>query len=85
MQKLMLWKPSRSAAYWLAPHSLLSLPFHGTQDHQPRDGPTSSELDPPAPIINLENASQDGPQANPPGLFSQFRILPSNGPQLVSN
>ena len=31
-------KPWRDAAYWFAPHGLLSLLSYRTQDHQPRDG-----------------------------------------------
>jgi hypothetical protein len=36
------WKPWRSTAYWLAPHNLISLLSHRTQDHWPRDGITHS-------------------------------------------
>jgi hypothetical protein len=33
-------KPWGVAAYWLVPHSLLSLLSYRTQDHQSRDGTT---------------------------------------------
>ena len=46
------------AAYWLAPHGLLSLLFYRTQDHQPRDGPTHNGLGPPPSINDLENPLQ---------------------------
>jgi hypothetical protein len=50
-QELMqrLW---RVTAYWLAPHGLLSLLSYRTKDHQPRDGTTHNELDPPPLIAN---------------------------------
>lgn len=31
---------TEEAAYWPAPHGLLSLLFYGTQGHLPRDGPS---------------------------------------------
>ena len=34
------------AAYWLAPHGLLSLLSYRTQDHQPKDGTTHNGLGP---------------------------------------
>jgi hypothetical protein len=40
------------AAYWLAPHGLLSLFSYGIQDHQPRDGTTHNGLGPPLLITN---------------------------------
>jgi hypothetical protein len=33
-------RPWRDAAYWLAPHGLLSLLSYRTQDHQPRIAPS---------------------------------------------
>ena len=45
-QKLMQ-RPWRGAAYWFAPHGLLSLLSYRTQDHQPRDGTTYNGLGPP--------------------------------------
>ena len=43
----LIQKPWRGAAYWLAPHGLLSLLSYRTQDHQPRDGPTHNGQNPP--------------------------------------
>jgi hypothetical protein len=40
------------AAYWLVPHGSLTLPFHKTQDHQPRDGTTHNGLGSPPSITN---------------------------------
>ena len=34
------------AAYWLAPHSLLSIPSYRTQDHQARGGTAHNGLSP---------------------------------------
>ena len=45
-QELMQW-PWRSAAYWLAPHGLLSLLSDRTQDHLPRVCPTHNGRGPP--------------------------------------
>ena len=42
----MQW-PWRSAAYWLAPHGLLSLLSDRTQDHLPRVCPTHNGRGPP--------------------------------------
>ena len=39
-------RPWRNAAYWLAPHGLLSLLSYSTQDHQPRSGTAHSALYP---------------------------------------
>jgi hypothetical protein len=39
-----LMQRPRSAAYWLAPHSWLSLPFYKSQDYQPRDDTTHNGL-----------------------------------------
>jgi hypothetical protein len=40
-------KPWKGAVYyWLAHHGLLSLLSYRTQEHQPRDGPTHSEMGP---------------------------------------
>ena len=36
----LMQRPWKGAAYWLAPHGLLSLLSYRTQDHQPRDGTT---------------------------------------------
>jgi hypothetical protein len=43
-------RPWREAAYWLASLGLFSWLSYRTQDHQPRDGPTHSELG-PAPLM----------------------------------
>jgi len=48
----LMQRPCRDAAYWLAPHGLLSLLSCRTQDHQPRDGCTHSGLGPPPLITN---------------------------------
>jgi hypothetical protein len=45
----LMQKPWRGAAYWLAPHDLLSLLSYRTQDHQPGDCPTYSGA--PSPSI----------------------------------
>jgi hypothetical protein len=42
-------KPWRSAAYWLAPHDLLSLLSYRTPCHQPRDGSTLPPPPTPTP------------------------------------
>jgi hypothetical protein len=39
----LLQSPWRDAAYWLAPHDLLSLLSYTTQDFQPRNGDTHNE------------------------------------------
>jgi hypothetical protein len=44
----LMQKPWRGAAFWLAPHALLSLLPYRTQDHQPRDGPANSGMGPPS-------------------------------------
>jgi len=45
----LMQRPWRGAEYWLAPHGLLHLLSHGTQDHQPRGGtwPTTAG---PSPV-----------------------------------
>ena len=50
-----LW---RGAAYWLAPHGLLSFLSYRTQDYQPRDGITHRGLGPPLSTTNQENTLQ---------------------------
>jgi hypothetical protein len=45
-------KAWRDAAYWLAPHGLLSLISYRSQDHQARVGPTHSRPGPSLLIIN---------------------------------
>jgi hypothetical protein len=42
----------RGAAYWLAPHGLLSLLSYRTQDHLLRDGPTDNGLGLPTSITH---------------------------------
>ncbi|EGW08526.1 hypothetical protein I79_016318 [Cricetulus griseus] len=60
-----------SAAYWLAPHDLLSLLSYRTQDHLPRDGSTHNGLCPTPSTFNGENALQlDLMEA-----FPQLRLL----------
>ena len=39
-------RPWRDAAYWLAPHDLLSLFVYRTQDHLPTGGPIYNRLGP---------------------------------------
>ena len=46
----LIQRPWRSAAYWLAPPGLFSLPFYRTQNHQPRDGTTHNGQGPPISI-----------------------------------
>jgi hypothetical protein len=46
----LMQRPWRGAAYWLAPHGLLSLLCYRTQDHQPRDTTTHIGLGPPSLI-----------------------------------
>jgi hypothetical protein len=43
----MMQRPQKFAAYWLAPHGLLSLLSYRTQNHQPRVGTTHSGLSSP--------------------------------------
>lgn len=52
------------------PHGSLSLLSYHTLVQQPRGGTTSSELCPPMPTINEENALQ----GNLVGVFSQLRF-----------
>ena len=49
-------RPWRDAAYWLAPHGLLSLLSYRNLDHQPRDGITHNSLGPPPSVTSVENA-----------------------------
>lgn len=54
----------QDAVYRLAPCSLLILLSYNTQDYQPREGTTHSELIPLTPIINQENLPQACSQVN---------------------
>jgi hypothetical protein len=44
MEQELMQRPWRSAAYWLAPHGLLSLLSYRTPDYQARDGTTHNGL-----------------------------------------
>jgi hypothetical protein len=71
-------RPSGSAPYGFVPHGFLSL-LYSTQNHQPRDGTTPSELDLLTSIIKQKKAAQICPQANLVGTFSQFKLpLPND-------
>jgi hypothetical protein len=52
----LIQRPWRSAAYWPASHSLLSLLFYRTHNHQCRDGTTHNGLGLSPSITNLKNA-----------------------------
>ena len=43
-RQVLMQRPWRDAAYWLAPHGSLSLFPYRTQDHLPRDGSTHNDL-----------------------------------------
>jgi hypothetical protein len=45
-------RPWRSAVYYLVLNGLFSLLSYRTHDHQARDGPTHSGLNPPLLTIN---------------------------------
>jgi hypothetical protein len=47
-------RPCGNAAYWLAPHGLLSLLSYTTQDHPPRARTAHCGLGPPPSIISLD-------------------------------
>jgi hypothetical protein len=51
-------RPWRCAAYWLAPHGLLSLLSFRCQDHQPRNGTTHNGPVPPTSITKKIPYSQ---------------------------
>ena len=65
------------AAYWLAPHGLLSLLSYITQDHLPRDGTAHSGLSPPTPIINQEKGSPAMPTGQSDGGMFSVEVLSS--------
>jgi hypothetical protein len=66
--------PWKSTAYRLAPHGLLSLP--STSTTCPGMAPATSALGPHTSIINQENATKAGSQANPMvSFFSKFCFL----------
>lgn len=65
----------RSAAYWIAPHDLLSLLSESIQDHMSRNGTTLGGLGPLTSIINRETLTKACPPANLIGAFSQLRFL----------
>ena len=48
----LMQRPWRGAAYWLAPHGLLSLLSYRNLDHQPRDGITHNSLGPPPSVTS---------------------------------
>ena len=50
----LMQRPWRGAAYWLAPHGLVSLISYKIQDHQPRDGTTHNGLSSTTSITNKE-------------------------------
>jgi hypothetical protein len=52
-------RPWRDAAYWLAPHGLLSLLSYKTQDHQPRTGTAHSDLG----VLTSTISEEDVPRA----------------------
>lgn len=74
-------RPRRGAAFWLGPHSLLSLLSYRTQDHQLRNGTSHNGLGPPPSMINQENFLE-------PDFISAFcfqlRFLPFRQLYLVS-
>jgi hypothetical protein len=57
-------RPWKDAAYWLAPHGLLSLLSYSLQDHQPRDGNIYNAQGLPISAINQEINPYTCPQAN---------------------
>ena len=54
----LMQRPWRCAAYWLAPHGLLSLLSFRCQDHQPRNGTTHNGPVPPTSITKKIPYSQ---------------------------
>lgn len=48
----------KGAAYWIAPHGLLTLVFYTTQDHLPSVAPPSVGWGPPLAIVNQKDAPQ---------------------------
>ena len=69
-------RPWRGAAYWLAPHGLLSLLSYRTQDHQPKDGSTQNGVGSLLSITNLKSVLQACLQPDLLGAFSQLRFSP---------
>ena len=65
-------RPWRGAAYWLAPHGLLSPPSYRIQDHLARECTTHHELGLLPLITNWENALQPHLMV----VFSQLRLPP---------
>ena len=72
---LLMQRPWRGAACWLAPHDLLSLLSYRTQDHLLRSGNTHGGLDPLTSIINWENVPHTCLKANMIEAFSHMRLL----------
>jgi hypothetical protein len=73
-------RPWRGAAYWLAPHGLLSLLSNRrSQDHQCWSGSIHSEPGPAILKIKQENAPQARQQANLMGAFSQINSFFPSG------
>jgi hypothetical protein len=66
----LMQRPWRGAAYWFAPHGLLSLLSYTAQDDQPRDDTDHSELD----SLTLTISQENSPQANLVGTFSQLKL-----------
>ena len=64
------------AAYWLAPHGLLSLLSYRTQVHQLRHDPTHNRLGPPPSITNLRKCLMACLQPDFIETFSQVRLPP---------
>lgn len=52
------WRPQRGAAYWRAPHGLLSLLSHRAQDHQPRDGTHNGQTLPHQSLVEIIQTCQ---------------------------
>jgi len=46
LERELMQRPQRDAAYWLVSHGLLSLLSYRIQDHKPRDGAAHSGLSP---------------------------------------
>jgi hypothetical protein len=72
----LMQRPGRDAAYWLAPHGLLSLLSYRTQVHQLRHDPTHNRLGPPPSITNLRKCLMACLQPDFIETFSQLRLSP---------
>ena len=45
-RQILMQRPLRNTAYYLAPHGFLSLLSYNTQGHEPREGTTHNDLGP---------------------------------------